>query len=95
MLNKSYNGLILIVVGSTPVILPVVSVDAFGRFMFGKVERTELGFVIKHVEIFIFSVIMNQVGKNFLLIMSEGAKISICTLFNRVRVVEAKIFFVF
>ena len=42
------------------VILPVVGIDAFGRFMFGEIEGAELGFVVEHVEILILGVVVDQ-----------------------------------
>ena len=42
------------------VILPVMGVYAFRRFMFGEIERAELGFVVEHVEILILGVVVDQ-----------------------------------
>jgi hypothetical protein len=39
-----------------------MGVDALGGIVFGEVERTELSFVVEHVEIIIFRVVVNQRG---------------------------------
>ena len=46
-------------------------------FVFGQVEDTELSFVVKHVKIFIFNVIMDQLCLNFLLTMSISAELPV------------------
>eukprot|EP00178_Gracilaria_changii_P014269 TRINITY_DN40345_c0_g1_i1.p1 TRINITY_DN40345_c0_g1~~TRINITY_DN40345_c0_g1_i1.p1 ORF type:complete len:151 (+),score=3.28 TRINITY_DN40345_c0_g1_i1:69-455(+) len=88
------DGLVAIVIRLSSIVLPVVGVDALRRFVFSEVEGTELGFIVEHVEIFVFFVVVNQVGKNFLFIMGKRTKITIGALIDSVWVMEAKVFFV-
>jgi hypothetical protein len=83
------------VVGPSAVVLPVVSIYALGRLMLGEVEGAELCFVVKHVKIFIFGVVVDQISQYFFFIMSERTKISIGALLDGVGVMEAEILFVF
>jgi hypothetical protein len=57
-----YYGFVAVEVGLATVVLPVMGVDALGGIVFGEVERTELSFVVEHVEIIIFRVVVNQRG---------------------------------
>ena len=63
--------------------------------MLGEVKGAELCFVVKHVKIFIFSVVVDQISQYFFLIVSERTKISIGALLDSVGVVEAEILLVF
>lgn len=56
------DGFVGVLVWPPPVVLPVVSVDALGRIVFGQVERAELCLVEEHVEIFIFGVVVDESG---------------------------------
>ena len=54
------DGLIAAHVRGSSVILPVMGVYAFRRFMFCEIEGAELGFVVEHVKILILSVVVDQ-----------------------------------
>jgi len=77
------------------VVLPVVGVYAFGGFVFGEVEGAELCFIVEHVEIFIFGVVVDQFGEDLFLVVGVGAEVAVGTLVDRVGVVEAEVFLVF
>ena len=96
-LNKDgcYDRLIMIGIRRSSIVLPVVGIDTFGGFMFGEVEWTELGFIVKHVEIFIFCVVMDEIDQDLFLVMGIGAERTIGALFYGVRIVKTKIFLVF
>ena len=42
------------------IILPVMGVYAFGRFMFGEIEGAKFSFVVEHVEILILGIVVDQ-----------------------------------
>ena len=92
---NNYNCLVIEVIGLSSVVLPVMSIDTLWRVMFCEIERTEFSFIIKHVKILVFSIIMDEGGQNFLLGVCIGTKISIGTLIDRVGIVKTEIFFVF
>ena len=60
----------MIAIGSAAVVLPVMCIDAFGGFMFGEVEGTEFSFIVEHVEILVFGVVVDEVGQDLFLVMS-------------------------
>lgn len=64
------DGLVAILVGPPPVVLPVVRVDALGRVVFGQVVRAEPCLVEEHVKIFIFRVVVDEGGEDFFLVVS-------------------------
>lgn len=57
-----------------------MGVDALGLVVLRQVERAELGFVVKQVEVFVFAVVVNELCLDLLLAMGERAEISVRTL---------------
>lgn len=55
----------------TTVVLPIMSVNTLGFIVLGEVKRAEHSFVVKHIKIFVLFEIVNQVGLNLFLRMSE------------------------
>ena len=55
--------------------------------MFGEIEGTELSFVVKHVEVLIKLIVMDELCAYFCLIVGKGAKILVLTLVDVIGVV--------
>ena len=76
-------------------VLPIMSIYTKRFVMVGKVEWAPDSFVMKHVEIFIINIIVNQFHFYFFLGMSEAAELSIFTFFQLFRVESAEFRLVF
>ena len=93
-MNK-YNRLVIEVICLSSVVLPVVGVYTLWRIVFSQVKRTELSFIVKHVKILVFSIIVDESWQNFFFGMCIGTKITIGAFVNGVWIVKAEIFFIF
>lgn len=76
------------------VILPIMSVNALRFIMLSQIEWAELSFIVKHIEILIFLIIVDQISLNFLFRVSKWAVIPIRTCLNAVGEMTAKPFLI-
>lgn len=63
---EAWNWLVAIVIRIASIVLPIVGVHAFSLIVLSKVEGTPLCFVVEHVEIIIFCVVVDEIEKNVL-----------------------------
>lgn len=61
------------------IVLPVMSINTLILFMFGEVQDTKLCFVVKHVEVFIFDIVVNQFRLDLFFTMSVSTKLFVWT----------------
>jgi hypothetical protein len=52
-----------------------VSIHTFVLFVFSEVKNAEFSLVVKHVKVFVFDVIVDQFGLEFLFAMGVGTKL--------------------
>lgn len=64
-----------------------MGINAQGFIVFGEIEGTELSFVVKHVEVLIKLIVMDELCAYFCLIVGKGAKILVLTLVDVIGVV--------
>ena len=85
---------IAVLVRLSPVVLPVVGVNAEGLIVLRDVEWASFGLEEEHIEVLIVVVVMKQFDINLLLGVREGAVLPILTLIDVVGVVRAELFLV-
>jgi hypothetical protein len=72
-----------------------VRVDALGFVVLCKVEGAKLSFVVEHVEVVIFEVVVDECGHDLLLVVRIRAEIGIGAIPGAMREVRAELFLVF
>ena len=71
----AWNGFVRINRRVSSVVLPVVSIHTFVFFVFSEVKNAKFSLVVKHVKVFVFDVIVDQFGLEFLFAMGVGTKL--------------------
>ena len=69
-----------------------MSINAFIFLMFCKIKDTELSFIIEHIKVLIFNIIMNKFRQYLLFTMCIGTKLSIRTVWYWIRPMCAETF---
>jgi len=64
----------------SPIILPIMGINALCFVMLRQIKWTSLSFEVKYVKVHISFKIVNKFNRNILLTMSKGAEISILAL---------------
>ena len=57
-----YDGFVDVKVRLSSIVLPVVSINAFGLVMLREVKRAKLSLIVEHVKVIVFRVVVDKCG---------------------------------
>lgn len=77
---RTWFGVVVVVVWASPIVLPVVGIDAESLVVGGQVERTPDRLVVEDEEVHIVDIVVNEVNLHFILIVSKRTVLSVLAL---------------